>query len=64
LRSIARSYNVGAATIFETTTMRLFGHPLTELEERDLIALKEGGQAERKTLGYKRDGVGQAVGQW
>jgi hypothetical protein len=38
--------------------MTLFGRPLTELEESDLIALKEGGQAERKTLDYKRDIVG------
>ena len=38
--------------------MTLFGRPLTELEESDLIALKEGGQAERKTLDYKRDVVG------
>ena len=38
--------------------MNLFGRPLTELKESDLIALKEGGQAERKTLDYKRDVVG------
>ncbi len=35
-----------------------FRRPLTELKESDLIALKEGGQAERKTLDYKRDVVG------
>jgi hypothetical protein len=31
---------------------------LIELKEADLLALKEGGQAERKTLDYKRDVVG------
>lgn len=40
--------------------MALFAKALTELEEADLLALKAAGQAERKTLDYKRDVVGQS----